>query len=346
MRAAVLHPDPSRLPLSVEDWPRPVVPPGWVLVRLERAALNRLDEMTVRDRAEFDSPVVIGSDGAGVIAELGPDLNGHPDPQRPDSTRSVSVGDEVLVSPSLWWGDDEAAPGPAYEILGAPTQGTHAQYVAVPVENVYPKPSNLTWDEAAALPLAGMTAWRALVTRGRLRAGETVVIGAASSGVGVYATQVAAALGARVIAVTGSPDKAASARALGAHDVVLRTRDDFAERLRVATGGRADLSLDPTGALWQPLLDATRPGGRLVAVGQMASPQATVRVQTVYWRQVDILGSSMGSPSDFAALLDHVAAHSWRPVIDSVYPLSDIHAAYERLDAPDRVGKVLLDVFR
>lgn len=344
MRAAVLHPGPTRSPLSVEDWPRPIVPPGWVLVRLKRAALNRLDEMTVRDRTDFDTPVVIGSDGAGVIAELGAGVNGHPDPQRPGVTRRVAVGHEVVVSPSLWWGDDESAPGAAYEILGAPTQGTHAQYVAVPVENVYPKPRNFTWDQAAALPLAGMTAWRALVTRGRLRAGETVVIGAASSGVGVYAVQVAAALGARVVAITGSSDKAAFARALGADDVVLRTGDDFADRLQAATGGWADLSLDPTGALWQPLLAATRPGGRLVAVGQMASPQATVRVQTVYWRQVDILGSSMGSPADFAALLDHVAAHSWRPVIDSVHPLSDVTAAYERLDAPDRIGKVLLDV--
>jgi NADPH:quinone reductase-like Zn-dependent oxidoreductase len=344
MRAVVLHPDPFRSPLSVQDWPRPVVPPGWVLVRLKRAALNRLDEMTVRDRSDFNSPVVIGSDGAGVIVELGPGTNGHPDPQRPGATRRVHVGDEVLVSPSLWWGDDESAPGPDYEILGAPTQGTHAQYVAVPVENVYPKPVNLTWDEAAALPLAGMTAWRALVTRGRLRTGETVVIAAASSGVGAYAIQVAAALGARVIAVTGSADKALAVKTLGADEVVLRTGDDFAERLHAATGGRADLSLDPTGALWQPLLAATRPGGRLVAVGQMASPQATVRVQTVYWRQVDILGSSMGSPADFAALLDHVAAHSWRPVIDSVLPLSAIEAAYERLDAPERIGKVLLDV--
>ena len=332
MRAAVLTPDLSQPPLSVEDWPLPAVPDGWVLVKLKRAALNRLDEMTVRDRADFTTPVVIGSDGAGTIAQVS------------STVTTVAVGEEVIVSPSLWWGDDEAAPGPRYEILGAPTQGTHAQYVAIPAENAYPKPEELSWDEAAALPLAGMTAWRALVTRGRLAAGETVIIGAASSGVGSYAVQLATALGARVVAVTSSPEKATEARALGAAEVVLRDSDDFADQLAAATDGRADLSLDPTGALWQPFLAATRPGGRLVALGQMASAQATVRVQTVYWRQVDILGSSMGSPADFDALLDNLAAHPWRPVIDSVHPLSEIAAAYDRLDSPERVGKVVIDV--
>lgn len=332
MRAAVLTPDLSQPPISVAAWPTPGVPDGWVLVKLKRAALNRLDEMTVRDRADFTSPVVIGSDGAGVVAQVS------------SSVTTVAVGDEVIVSPSLWWGDDEAAPGPQYEILGAPTQGTHAQYVAIPAENAYPKPAELSWDEAAALPLAGMTAWRALVTRGRLAAGETVVIGAASSGVGSYAVQLATALGARVVAVTSSAEKATEAKVLGAEEVVRRDRDDLAEQLAAATGGRADLSLDPTGALWQPFLAATRPGGRLVALGQMASAQATVRVQTVYWRQVDILGSSMGSPADFGALLDNLAAHPWRPVIDSVYPLSDIAAAYQRLDSLERVGKVVIDV--
>jgi NADPH:quinone reductase-like Zn-dependent oxidoreductase len=332
MRAAVLTPDLSQPPISVAEWPTPGVPDGWVLVKLKRAALNRLDEMTVRDRADFKSPVYIGSYGAGVNAQVS------------SSVTTVAVGDEVIVSPSLWWGDDEAAPGPQYEILGAPTQGTHAQYVAIPAENAYPKPAELSWDEAAALPLAGMTAWRALVTRGRLAAGETVVIGAASSGVGSYAVQLATALGARVVAVTSSAEKATEAKVLGAEEVVRRDRDDLAEQLAAATGGRADLSLDPTGALWQPFLAATRPGGRLVALGQMASAQATVRVQTVYWRQVDILGSSMGSPADFGALLDNLAAHPWRPVIDSVYPLSDIAAAYQRLDSLERVGKVVIDV--
>lgn len=331
MRAAVVSSDPTREALSVTDWPDPVPPDGWALVRLKRAALNRLDAMMLEDRAELPGPSILGSDGAGVVEGLGPGVRG------------IHLGDEVLISPSLFWGAQPHAPGERYEILGSPTHGTHAEMVVVPAENIVAKPSRLTWDEAAALPLAGVTAWRALVTRGRLKPGETVVIAAASSGVGTSAIQIAAALGARVVAISSSEDKLELARSIGAAATVLRDNDDFTRNLADAVPGGADLALDPTGAMWQPLLQAVRPGGRLVAVGKVASETATVRVQTVYWKQVDILGTSMGSPLDFSALLEHVQTSSWRPVIDSVVPLEKIHAAYERLDAPDRVGKVVLD---
>jgi zinc-binding alcohol dehydrogenase/oxidoreductase len=331
MRAAVVSSDPREEALSVTDWPDPVAPSGWALVRLERAALNRLDAMMLQDRVELPGPSILGSDGAGVVAGLGP------------AVRGVHLDDEVLISPSLFWGTQPEAPGDRYEILGSPTHGTHAEMVVVPAENLVAKPPRLTWDEAAALPLAGVTAWRALVTRGRLRPGETVIVAAASSGVGTSAIQIATALGARVVAVSSSEDKLELARSIGAVATVLRNDDDFARNLADATRGGADLALDPTGAMWQPLLQGVRPGGRLVAVGKMASDTATVRVQTVYWKQVDILGSSMGSPSDFSAFLEHVQKSSWTPVVDSVVPLEKIHAAYERLDAPDRVGKVVLD---
>ena len=331
MRAAVVSNDPTRTALSVADWPDPTARQGWALVRLKRAALNRLDAMMLQDRAELPGPSIFGSDGAGVVAGLGVGVRG---PQ---------LDDEVLISPSLRWGAQPEAPGEHFEILGSPTHGTHAEMVVVPVENLAPKPSRLTWDEAAALPLSGVTAWRALVTRGRLKPGETVIVAAASSGVGTSAIQIAAAIGARVVAISSSEEKLELARSIGAVATVLRNGADFARNLAAATPGGADLALDPTGALWQPLLQAVRPGGRLVAVGKMASETGTVRVQTVYWKQVDILGSSMGSPLDFAAFLEHVQKSSWTPVIDSVLPLEKIHAAYDRLDAPGRVGKVVLD---
>lgn len=334
MRAAVVSNDPTRTALSVADWPDPTARHGWALVRLKRAALNRLDAMMLQDRAELPGPSIFGSDGAGVVAGVGVGV------------RRLQLDDEVLISPSLRWGAQQEAPGEHYEILGSPTHGTHAEMVVVPVENLAPKPSRLTWDEAAALPLSGVTAWRALVTRGRLSPGETVIVAAASSGVGTSAIQIAAAIGARVVAISSSEEKLELARSIGAVATVLRNGADFARNLAAATPGGVDLALDPTGALWQPLLQAVRPGGRLVAVGKMASESATVRVQTVYWKQVDILGSSMGSPLDFAAFLEHVQKSSWTPVIDSVVPLEQIHAAYERLDAPDRVGKVVLDTSR
>ncbi len=332
MRAAVVSNDPESVPLCVADVPTPEPPQGWVRVRLHRAALNRLDAMMISQRLDLARPSILGSDGAGVVDAVGGGVVG------------AEVGAEVVLAPSLRWGPDPRAPGADYEILGSPTDGTHAEHVVVPAENVHPKPSRLTMAEAAALPMAGLTAWRALVTRGRLSRGETVVIGAASSGVGTMAVQIAKALGAYVVAITSAGDKADSIRRLGADQVVLRTDPDLADRLTAATGGLADLALDPTGALWQPMLQALRPGGRLVAVGRMVAEVAHPRVQTVYWKQVDILGSSMGSPEDLRGLLAHVETADWAPAVDSTYPLQAVREAYARLDHPDRTGKVLLDV--
>lgn len=331
MRAAVTTNVLTDQPVRVTDWPDPTVPAGWALVRLRAAALNRLDRMLLDDRSSLPGPSILGSDGAGVVAAAGKGAD-------------VEVGAEVVISPSLHWGTGVDAPHEDYEILGSPTDGTHAELVAVPAENLYPKPDRLTWREAAALPMAGVTAWRALVSRGRLQRGETVVVTAASSGLGSFALQIAAGLGARVVAVTSSGSKPEVARSLGADVVVLRDQPDFVDALTAATDGCADVALDPTGALWQPLLQSVRPGGRLVAVGKMASESATVRVQTVYWKQVDILGSSMGSPRDFAAFLAHVDDASWTPLVDSTHPLDDIETAYARLDSPARTGKVVIDL--
>jgi len=333
MKAAVVETDPTAPPMDVREVPNPQPTRDMVVVRVQRAALNRLDAMMLENRTEEAPGTIFGSDGAGSVTAIGP-----------DARTDIAVGDSVVISPSLYWGPDERIPGPDYEILGSPTHGTHAEYVAVPAANVHLKPAHLSWEQAAALPLAGVTAWRALITRGRLKQGETVVIGAASSGVGTLSIQIAAAIGARVVAITSSPDKAQEALALGATTAVDRTSPTFVDDLARATNRRADLALDPTGAFWQQFADTMRPAGRLVVVGKMASPVGELRVQSIYSKQLDVLGSSMGSPSDFAFLLDHVTVHGWRPTVDSVYPLEQITDAYTRLDAPDRVGKVVLDV--
>ncbi|KAA1424237.1 zinc-binding dehydrogenase [Nocardioides antri] len=333
MKAAVVQTDPSAPPVVVSDVPVPVPPPDWVLVRLRAAALNRLDAMMLARREEESPGAIFGADGAGEVVEVGATAR--------DS--GVGEGDSVIISPSLFWGPSEVAPGPDYEILGSPTHGTHAEYVAVPVANVHPVPDHMGWAEAAALPMAGVTAWRALVTRGRLAAGETVVVGAASSGVGTMAIQIAAASGARVIAVTSTEEKAKRALSLGADTVVDRTTTDVAAYVTDVTDGGADLALDPTGALWQPMVGGLRPGGRLAVVGQAAAATGSLRVQSVYWKQVDILGSSMGSPRDFSALLGQVADRRWSPLVDSVHPLTGIAGAYARLDSPERIGKVVID---
>ena len=335
MKAAVVNNDPTRSPVSVREVPVPRPRPHWVTVRLRNAALNRLDAMQLQRRSDQPDGVTHGADGAGVLSELGSEIQ-----QRP----GLSLGDPVIISPSLFWGASPFAPGDDYQILGSTTNGTHAEYVTVPAANVYAKPQHLTFEEAAALPLAGVTAWRATMTRGRLKAGETLVIGAASSGVGALAIQIGAAVGARVIAVTSSEGKAAVARKLGAVATIDRSRGNLAAQILAHTDGGADLALDPTGALWQTFVDSLRPGGRLVSVGKIAAEIGDLRVQSVYWKQIDLLGSSMGSPRDFEALLEHVTRHGWAPWIDSVHSLDDVASAYERLDDTRRIGKVVLDV--
>ena len=185
MRAAVIGTDHTAPPVRVREVPDPVTKAGWVTVSLRAAALNRLDAMLLEHRTNEAPGTIFGADGAGVIAQVGPGVDGW------------SPGDPAVVLPSLFWGPDPAAPGPDYEILGSPSHGTHAELVTVPADNVFPVPPHLSWEQAAALPLAGVTAWRALVTRGGLRTGETVAVAAASSGVGSLAIQIAAAHGAR-----------------------------------------------------------------------------------------------------------------------------------------------------
>lgn len=335
MRAAVVGHRLADPPVAVRNVPTPAPAPGWVLVRLHAAALNRLDAMLLGNRQAEAPGTIFGADGAGTVVAVGPGCS---------AAEAVQVGDEVIISPSLFWGDDPRYPSDDYEILGSPTHGTHAEFVVVPAQNVVAKPEHLSFPQAAALPLSALTAWRALITRGRLTDTETVVIGAASSGVGTSAIQVASALGARVVAITSSPAKSREALALGAAATVDRTGKRFVDELKDATEGGAHVALDPTGALWQGMVDALRPAGRLVVVGKMASDTATLRVQSVYWKQVDVLGSSMGSPHDFAHLIDHVRTHMWAPVVDSVYQLEDVAAAYERLDSEDRMGKVVLSM--
>jgi NADPH:quinone reductase-like Zn-dependent oxidoreductase len=180
------------------------------------------------------------------------------------------------------------------------------------------------------------------VTRGALKAGQTVVITAASSGGGTFAIQMASALGARVVAITSTGPRMEAAKALGAHVVLSRTTPDHADELKATVGHGAGLVLDSTGD-WDPLLAALRRGGRLVSFGRIGSTQATVTVGRFFWEQLSILGTSMGSPADFAELLAHVEDRPWAPVIDSVFGLSKIHKAYERLASGERIGKVVVN---
>jgi NADPH:quinone reductase-like Zn-dependent oxidoreductase len=309
--------------LEPGDWPDPEPPPGWVVVELRAAALNWHDVLVRCGTHQVELPQILGADGAGVRRD---------------------TGEDVVVLPSLCWGDDDRHPGPHFEILGDHTAGTYAELVTVPEENVYPRPRHLDWHEAAALPLAGATAFRALFTRGSLTSGETVVILGAGSGVSTIAIALAHMAGARVLVTSSSTEKIARAVELGAAGGVLYTDDDWPEQLRELAGDHGvDVVIDSVGSTWRDALSVLNGGGRLVSFGATGGDQATVDVRPFYFGQHSILGTTMGSPRDFAGLLRLVEAHpGWRPAVEAVLPLDEAAAAHERMERREHFGKLVL----
>ncbi len=267
---------------------------------------------------QFPLPVIPGSDGAGIRRD---------------------TGEEVVIYPGLAWGPREDAAGPDWRILGGPDNGTYAELVKVPAENVFPKPARFSWEEAAAFPLAALTAYRALFEVGRLTGEESVLILGAGSGVSTIAVSLAVQAGARVLVTSSSEEKIERAKELGAAGGVLYTEEGWAEAV-----GPVDVVLDSVGTTWRESLRALRRGGRLVVFGGTGGPEVTLDVRALYLGWQSILGTTMGSGRDFAALLRMVETGVWRPVIDSVRPLAEAEAAHDRIKSGEHFGKLVLSV--
>jgi NADPH:quinone reductase-like Zn-dependent oxidoreductase len=327
MRAAVIHEFGAPSVLREDELPDPVAGAGQVVVELKAAALNRRDTYLrkgANPTYRFPLPLVLGSDGAGVRRD---------------------TGEEVVVYPMLGWGDREDAPAPGYEILGGPSDGTYAELVAVPEGNLFPKPRRFSWEEAAAFPLGGLTAYRALFSRGGLQAGETVLVLGAGSGVSTFAVALAHQAGARVLVTSSSAEKIERAKELGAAGGVDYTAGDWVSEVReLASGEGVDVVLDSVGATWPDALRCLRPGGRLVVFGATAGTTVELEVRPIYFGQFSILGTTMGSARDFAALLRTIDEGGWAPVIDSVRPLAEAAAAHERIESGAHFGKLVLSI--
>ena len=325
MHAALIREFGPPSVLRFEEMPDPKPRRGEIVVELRAAALNRRDTNVRRGAAgDFPLPLVPGSDGAGVRRD---------------------TGEEVVILPSLAWGHREEAPGQGFRILGAPDDGTYAELVKVPAENVFPRPRRLSWEEAAALPLAGLTAYRALFARARLRAGETVLVLGAGSGVSTFAVMLARAAAARVLVTSSSAEKIERARELGAEAGVLYTAEDWVEEVRALTGGEgADVVVDSVGSTWADSVRCLRAGGRLVVFGATGGTSVELAVRPFYTGQYSLLGTMMGSPLDFEGLLRAIEGPRWAPVIDSVRPLAEAAAAHERLEAGEQFGKLVLSM--
>ncbi len=323
--------DPPAFELTEVRDPSPS--PAEVVIELRAAALNRRDWWIWTKPGSTSLPVTLGSDGAGIVSAIGA------------SVTDLAVGDEVVFDPTLGWGEIEEYPSSEFGILGAPTEGTFAERVVVPAANVAIKPARLGWEEAAALNLGGLTAWRATVTCAGVGPGQTLLVTGAGSGVATFVIQIGVALGARVFVTSSSEEKIARARALGAQRGVNYLHDDWPEQLREHVPGGLDSAVDSFGGpAWEGALRALRPGGTLVTFGDTSGPNTTLTTAEVYWQWRRVQGTSMGSPREYRALLAHVERASWRPVIDSVFPLDQIDEAAHRLTSAERFGKVVLVV--
>ncbi len=348
MRAARFSAHGGPEVVRVENAPLPEPGPGEVRVRVDASALNHLD-LWVRRGLPIDisMPHVGGSDIAGTIDAIGPEasdgvgLSGEP--------VRLSPGTRVVIDPSLGWVDPASDPAtwgdlnPAgLRLIGEHVDGGFAQYVVVPSANAVPIPDTLDVNIAAAASLAGVTAWRALVTRGRVRAGERVLVTGASGGVSTMAIQIAKARGATVIAVTSTP-WIEQVEALGADLVIDRTAGDWSTVARAAARGGVNVVVDSVGApMWDGIVRALAPGARVASYGATTGPKVSIDLRHHFWKQTEFLGSTMGSPEDYRAAMSAVAREEVRPPIHSVLPLDRCAAAHEELEAGRVFGKIVL----
>ena len=324
MKAVRIHDDGGPEVLRYEDAPDPEPGPGEVLVRLRAASLNHLDVWLRKGLPSVPKPRILGADGAGTVAALGPGVDG------------LVEGDVVLLNPGL---DDGT------RIVGEHMDGTHAELIAVPAEYLHPVPEGLSLEEAAAFPLVFATAYRMLATRAGLREGEWVLVWGIGAGVATAALAIAKALGAHVVATSTRPEKLERALELGA-DAAVATDGDVVAEVRELTNGRgADVVVEHVGeATWKTSLQVARKEGRVVVCGATSGPNPPANLHRVFWKQLSILGSTMGTRSDFAAVYDLVASGRARPVVDRVYPLEEAAAAHEHLERGDQVGKIVLTI--
>jgi zinc-binding alcohol dehydrogenase/oxidoreductase len=326
MKAIVIHEDGGPEVLRYEDVPDPGPRAGEVLIRMRAASLNHLDVWTRKGLPSVPKPRILGADGAGVVEALGPGVTG------------LEPGQQVVINPGIETGDGRI------HVIGEHSQGVHAELAAIPATNVYPLREGVSFEEAAAFPLVFESAYRMLVTRAGLRAGEWVLVWGIGGGVATAAFRIAQALGARTIVTSSSDEKLARASAIGADVTVNHATGDVVAAVRTATGRGADVVVETVGeATWRRSLDAARPSGRVVVCGATSGPNPPAALHRLWWKQLDLLGSTMGSPADFEGAYDLVAAGA-KPVIDSVFPLAQARAAHERLESGEQFGKIVLAI--
>ena len=329
MKAIVL--EAADKPLTLKEVDNPVPGPGEVLVQIKAAALNRRDYwITIGQYAGIKYPSILGSDGSGIVTQVGSD----------DDKKWINK--EVIINPGHDWGDHPEYQSKDFKILGLPKDGTFAEYVKVEAKYLHLKPPFLSWERASALPLAGLTAYRALFTKGKATKGDTVLINGAGAGTGTFALQFAVAAGCRVFVTSGSGEKIESARQLGAAAGVNYKAQDWAEQLKHLAGG-FDVIIDSAlGEGFAKLPDICNPGARIVFFGGTAGNIPELNGRKIFWKQLQILGTTMGTNEEFKAMIEFVEEHQLIPVIDEVFSLANAQEAVNKMANSSQFGKIIL----
>ena len=331
MKAMVL--EAADRPLVLKDVHTPALLPGEVLVQLKAAALNRRDYwITIGKYAGIKYPSILGSDGAGIVSGVGGEAG------------KEWLNKEVIINPCHNWGAHQEYQNRDFTILGLPEDGTFAEYVKIKMEYLHAKPSHLNWEQAAALPLAGLTTYRALFTKGKAKKGDKVLITGIGGGTGTFALQWAVAAGCQVFVTSGSGEKIERARQLGACAGVNYKAQDWAQELQHLAGG-FDVIIDSAlGNGFEKLLDLSNPGARIVFFGGTAGNIPALNGRKIFWKQLQVLGTTMGSPDDFKGMVDLVNKHKIVPVIDEIFPLAQAQKAIDKMENFPQFGKLVLTI--
>jgi zinc-binding alcohol dehydrogenase/oxidoreductase len=326
MLAARIHEEGGPEVVRVEHVPDPEIGPGQVLVRLHAASLNHLDIWVRKGLPSVPKPRILGADGAGVVAEVGAGVEG------------LAVGQRVVLNPGLEHGD-------TITVIGEHRDGTHAQLIAVEAEQVFPLDDGLSYEHAAAFPLVYETAYRMLVTRVGVQEGEWALIWGIGGGVATAAFELCRALGVRTIVTSGSEEKLAAARAWGADLAVNHHEGDVVAAVKEATGKGVHVVVETVGeATWARSLSAVRPQGRVVVCGATTGPNPPAQLHRFWWKQLTVMGSTMGSRDDFIGAYDLVRSGRARVHVDRVFPLAEIAAAHARLESGEQLGKIVIAI--
>lgn len=315
--------------LAIKEMEEPKAGAGEVVVALRTAGLNRRDLGLVKRHGVKPEPLIIGSDGAGIVEAIG------------DGVTTIAVGDEVIINPALRWYENSAAPPAEFDVLGMPDNGTFAEKIVLSAEQVEKKPGYLSWAEAGSLALAALTGYRALFTKGEVKKGDTVFIPGAGSGVATFLIQFAKNVGAKVIVTSRSAEKREWAKQLGA-DIAIDTASDWQQELAEET---IDLVIDSVGrATFNRSLEVLKKGGRIVIFGATTEDNVDFNLRQFFYGQYQLFGSTMGSRDELRDMLAHIEEHDMHPLVDKVFSLENAQEAFDYLSEGHQFGKVVLQI--